>query len=98
MLLGIFGQMQIEHSRTARRHQPLGLRQGKAQTGPAIADVVCKYLLHQPSGQSRKRALFGMTRPLRCIQQSRFALDIGNDIPQRGKALLLFLGLHLATT
>ena len=97
LFLGIFGQMQVKHCRAARRHQPLGLRQGKAQAGSAIADVIGKYFLNKPARQRRKDIVRPRLRPAHRLQQGRLALDIGNDIPQRGKALVVIGGLHDAT-
>ena len=70
------------------------LRQRKAETGATIAYFIGKHFLHQPARQRRKAFPRPHIRPARRLQQGRPALDIGNDIPQRGKALLLTGGLH----
>lgn len=81
--------MKIKDCRSFGAKQTFGLRQGKAKTTATIPDIVGKNLLHQAARQERKLccvALFGASRRLK---QGWLTLDIGNDIPQRHKALLL---------
>jgi hypothetical protein len=96
-LLRVLAQLQVENRRPARGHQALRLRQGKAQAGAAIADFIGEDFLHQPARQLRKGLASRHVGPARRLQQSRLALDIGNDIAQRGKTLSAIGGLHDAT-
>jgi hypothetical protein len=81
--------VKIKDRRSFGAEQALGLRQGKAQTTAAIPDIVGENLLHQAARQERKLCLVTSIGPSRHLKQGRLALDIGNDIPQRDKALLL---------
>ena len=96
--LSVLFKLEVEH-----RH-PLGGEQGsclperKAKAGPAIAQSIGKNLLQQSSRQMRKTAIAGVEGPIRRFRQSRLPLDIGNGVPQRGKALLVIGGLHGFTT
>lgn len=92
--LRILIQLQIEHGQAPWGQQGLGLAQRKGQTRPAIADSIGKNLLQQATGQARKALPIGSERTRLHPGQRRFALNIGNDIPQRGKALLAALSLH----
>lgn len=93
-LLGILGHLQVKDRRPARRDQAPSLRKCKPEAGAAIAQIVGKHLLHQPARKHGKTIRLPDIRPPYGLQQGRLALDIGNDIPQRGKALILGLGLH----
>jgi hypothetical protein len=53
-------------------------------------------LLHQPCRQFRESIILRLD-PLPGFGEGGFALDVGNDVPQRGEALLMILGLHGAT-
>lgn len=94
----ILGQLQIEQGRALGSQQPPALPQREGKAGPAIARRICEHLLHEPATKGRKRAVSAERDLLSCLGEDRLPLDIGNDIPQRGKALLLNLGLHDATS
>ncbi len=81
--------MKIKDRRSFWAEQALGLRQGKAQASAAIPDIVGENLLHQAARQERKLCCVTLIGSSRRLKQGRLALDIGNDIPQRHKALLL---------
>jgi hypothetical protein len=81
--------VKIKDRRSFWAKQALGLRQGKAQTTAAIPNIVGKNLLYQAAWQERKLCFVTSIRSSRHLKQGRLALDIGNDIPQRDKALLL---------
>ncbi len=81
------GQLQIDQGRPLRADQALGLRQGKAQHCTAIARFVGKHFLQEPIAELGKGACSALDLNPR-LGQGRLALDIGNTIPQRGKALL----------
>ena len=87
-------QLQVENGHPPGVEQHACLSQGKAETGSTIADTIGKHLLQQPARKLRKAALRGRKGSRPHLGQGRFALDIGNDIPQRGKALLSIGGLH----
>jgi hypothetical protein len=87
-------QLQVENGHPPGVEERACLSQGKAETGSAIADTIGKHLLQQPARKLRKASLRGRKSPRPRLGQGWFALDIGNDIPQRGKALLLIGGLH----
>ncbi len=93
-LLGIIAQLQIENRRAPGGYESFGLGQGKAEAGTGIPQIVGKNLLHQPAAQRRKASIPTRIRATHRLRQSRLALDIGNDIPQRRKALVVKLGLH----
>jgi len=69
-----------------------GLPQGKAEAGPAIAHGIGKDLLREPARKARKLTIIGAKSALAHFCQSRLALDIGNSVAQRGKALLAIGG------
>lgn len=94
LLLCVSRQRQVKNSRPAWTDQLPGLRQGKAQTGASNAQIVGKHFLDQPTRQHGKIVMFRPSRALHRFQQGRFALNIGNDIPQRGKALAATGELH----
>ena len=87
-------QLQIEYGHAPGRQQGLRLSQGEAEAGAAIAHRIGKDLLDEPACEARKP---GFSAP-GCLHahfgQGRLALDIGNDIAQRGKALLAIGDLH----
>lgn len=86
-LLGFSGQLQIDDGQPLLAEQAPGLSQRKTQDRSGIAALVGEHFLQEPPGQHRK--------PLRIVLhhcprfgQRRLALDIGNSVAQRGKALL----------
>ena len=86
--LGMFAQLQIDDGEAFFAEQASGLGQGKAERGAAIAPLIGENLLQQSTGQARKPfARLGCQHGAP-IGQHRFALDIGNSVAQRGKALL----------
>lgn len=92
--LRILAQLQVENRRSAGADKLFRLRQRKAEAGAAIAYFIGKHFLYQPAWQRWKDLSRPHIGPAHRLQQGRPALDIGNDIPQRGKALLLTGGLH----
>ncbi len=92
--LSIGGKLEIEHRQPLRGEQGTDLPQCKPQARPAIAHRIGAHILQQTTRQARKtiRRLVKGTCPH--LGQRRLALDIGNGVPQRGKALLAILGLH----
>lgn len=90
-------QLQVEDGHPPGIEQHACLPQGEAKTGAPIADTIGKHLLQQPARKSREASL-GIPKGSRPrLRQGWLALDIGNDIPQRGKALLTTEGQHGAT-
>lgn len=87
-------KLQVEESHPLGIDEHACLSQGKAETGSAVADTIGKHLLQQSARQPRKASLRGRKGSRPHLGQGRLALDIGNDIPQRGKALLTIGGLH----
>jgi hypothetical protein len=81
-------QLQVEDGHALRRQQPPRLPQGKSQACSTIADSIGIDILHQPAGRHRKIPLGIVKRARPHFGQRRLAFDIGNDIPQRRKALL----------
>ncbi len=81
--------MKIKDRRPFGAEQAFGLRHGKAQATAAIPDIVGKNLLHQTARQERKLCCLALIGSSRRLKQGWLALDIGNDIAQRHKALLL---------
>lgn len=92
--LRILRQLQIEHSQALGRQQRPGLAQRKGETGAAIANGIGKHILQQPTRQVGKGAVRRIMGAGFNLCQGRLSFDFGNDIPQRGKALLGAWGLH----
>lgn len=91
--LRIRSKLQIQHRQPFRGEQGADLPQRKPQARPAIAHRIGAHILQQPARQARKT--LGPVKAARPhLSQGRLALDIGNGVPQRGKALLAILGLH----
>jgi len=93
----IGGQLQVEDRLAPPAQQLPGLAQGEGQARPAIAHGVGIDLLHQPAGQAGKGAVPLQRGAGAELGQSGLALDLGNDVAQRGEALPMALGLHGAT-
>jgi hypothetical protein len=93
-LLGIITQLQVKNGRTPGGYEAFGLRQGKAEARATIPHIIGKNLLHQSAAQRRKLSIPSRIRATHRLRQSRLALNIGNDIAQRRKALVVDLGLH----
>lgn len=93
-LLGILAQLQVKDRRATRGQQSPGLRHGKAQAGAGIAQLVGKHFLHQSPAQLGEHVALSGLGTARSIGQRRLALYIGNDFPERGKALVLVRGVH----
>jgi len=96
--LPITGKLQVENRDTPGVQERSCLPKGKAEAGTPIAHGIGENLLQQASGQLGKVPVLFAKRARAGFRQGRLALDIGNSIPQRGKALLAILGLHDPTT
>jgi len=92
--LSVLFQLQVQHGHALGGQQCFRLSQRKAETGAAIAQGIGKNLLHQSTRETRKTAIDGIERPVGRLRQGRLAIDIGNGVPQRGKALLVVGGWH----
>lgn len=90
--LPITCKLQIENRHALGCQQRPGLSQRKAKAGAAIAHCVGENLLQEPPGQVWKGAILGFESAFARLRQCRLALDIGNGVPQRGKALLAIGG------
>ena len=90
--LRVADKLEINHREALGGEKASGLPQGKAETGPAIAHGIGEDLLREPAGKGRKLSIVGAKSALAHLRQSRFALDIGNGVAQRGKALLAIGG------
>lgn len=89
----LIGQLHVVDRRAPRREQGFGLGQRKGEARAAVPGPVGIDFLHETCRQGGKNA--GCTpRTIGRFRQCRLALDIGNGVPQRGKALLAFRGLH----
>jgi hypothetical protein len=95
-LLRLIGQLHVNDGNPLQGQKIARLGQGKAQTCPCIAAPIGEHFLQQSTRQKGKLSALSL-HPLAGLRQSRFALDIGNSIPQRGKALLAIRGLHETT-
>lgn len=91
--LGLAGELQIDHGRARRGDQAARLGQGKAEGGAGMAALGGKDFLQLAGGGQGKAGRIGMQQRAR-FGQSRLALDIGNGIAQRGKALLAVRRAH----
>ncbi len=87
-------KLQVEDGHPPGVEQHACLPQSKAETGAPVADTIGKDLLQQPARQPREASLGSRKGSRPCLGQGWLALDIGNDIAQRGKALLTTGGLH----
>lgn len=92
----LVGQLQIDDGDPLACQEAPGLTQSEAERRADIAAIIGENLLQQATGQDWKSVAFG-ANPRPRLGQGGLALDIGNDIPQRGKALLLVRGVHGAT-
>lgn len=93
MVFSLISQLHIVDCRAPRREEAPGLGQRKSKARPGVADAIGVNLLHEARGQSGKQAGLAMWT-ICLLGQRRLALDIGNGVPQRGKALLAVRGLH----
>lgn len=92
-VLCLVGQLHIVDRRTPRREQVFRLRQGKGEARAAVSCTIGIDFLNEACRQCGKGA--GLTlRTVGRFRQCRLTLDIGNGVPQRGKALLAVGGLH----
>ena len=92
--LGFAGQLQVDDGEPLLSEQATGLTQRKAQCRPGIATFVGEHFLQQSAGQHRKPAGMVLLDHSPCLGQRRLALDVGNAVPQRGKALLAIGRAH----
>ncbi len=91
--LAVLDQLQIDDGRALAGQQAPGLGQGKAQHGPGMAALIGEHFLQQAARRQRKTGCRIAGHYPR-FGQSRLALDIGNSVPQRGKALLVVWRAH----
>lgn len=93
--LRVSGQLQVKDRRPPWRQQVPALAEGEGKACPAMMEDVGKHLLHRTGAGYRQ----GVVVPARArflwrLHQDGFAFDTGDDVTQRGEALLWILGLH----
>lgn len=91
--LAVLDQLQIDDGRALTGQQAPGLGQGKTQHRPGMAALIGEHFLQQATGGQRKTGCRIVGHDPR-FGQSRLALDIGNSVPERGKALLVVWRAH----
>lgn len=95
--LGFADQLQIDNRWPLATDEAARLAQGKAQRSTGMAAFVGENLLQQAAGRNGKAPMLRLN-PCPRLGQGWPALDLGNGIAQRGKALVTVGGAHRATS
>jgi hypothetical protein len=86
-------QLEINNGGPLPCQERTGLIQRKTQGGTTLALLVGEHFLQQSATENGKASILRF-HPLAGFGEGGLALDLGNTVPQRGKALLLIWRSH----